>query len=174
MLCTRGADDTQTSLLTTHCTLLSQLEQPPMRKGVGVQGSTLRGPSQPEMRALLEMLLAPEEDSPVTAKVLATRIPDTGVTLLGHAVAWGYADALPPLLDAVRCDIPLVKAQISNTLCLHLQILWGTAAASGCRQPQQSCMCRMSLMAWQLASQLDAMKMLLAVLLNPHRHASGD
>ena len=25
----------------------------------------------------------------------------SGVTLLGQAVAWGYAKALPPLLDAV-------------------------------------------------------------------------
>ena len=62
----------------------------------------MRGPSQLEMRKLLEVLLAPEGDSPAAAKALAMHIPATGVTLLGHAVAWGYSDALPPLLDAVR------------------------------------------------------------------------
>ncbi len=62
------------------------------------------------MTAVLEILLIQErqliidaDDWPsVIAAALETRDPKSGVTLLGQAVAWGYKEAIPFILDAVR------------------------------------------------------------------------
>ena len=56
---------------------------------------------------MLELLLAPEEDSADMALALCCVDPQDGVTVLGHAVAWGYDDGLPPLLAATRCSHPM-------------------------------------------------------------------
>ena len=52
---------------------------------------------------MLELLLAPQEDDDDMAEALRTFHPTEGITVLGHAVAWGYDDSLPPLLAAARC-----------------------------------------------------------------------
>ncbi|CAL5221738.1 g3987 [Coccomyxa viridis] len=65
-----------------------------------------------DMTAVLEILLIQErqliidaDDWPsVIAAALETRDPKSGVTLLGQAVAWGYKEAIPFILDAVRYD----------------------------------------------------------------------
>ena len=56
---------------------------------------------QNENRAVLVLLLAPDEDCADMALALRCVTPG-GVTVLGHAVAWGYDEALPPLLAAAR------------------------------------------------------------------------
>ena len=71
---------------------------------MNVQMPDMRGPSPSDMETLLGVLLAPEEDSPATVQALLMWFHDTGRTLLGHAVAWGYSEALPPLLAAARCS----------------------------------------------------------------------
>ncbi len=58
------------------------------------------------MTTVLEILLAPERQladdwAAVVAAALETRDPKSGVTLMGQAVAWGYRDAIPSILDAV-------------------------------------------------------------------------
>ena len=51
---------------------------------------------------MLELLLAPEDDGEDMALALRCIIPKGGVTVLGQAMAWGYDEALPPLLAAAR------------------------------------------------------------------------
>ena len=53
------------------------------------------------VEAVLELLLAPEEDDEDMALALRC-VSRRGVTVLGQAVAWGYYEALPPLLAAAR------------------------------------------------------------------------
>ena len=60
------------------------------------------------MTTVLELLLAPERQladtddwAEVVAAALETRDPKSGVTLMGQAVAWGYKEAIPSILDAV-------------------------------------------------------------------------
>ncbi len=56
---------------------------------------------------LLDLLLNPGDGWPtgkyeLSAAALQMRNPKSGVTLLGQAVAWGYDEAIPPILTAVR------------------------------------------------------------------------
>ena len=62
---------------------------------------------QADMGFLLETFLNPggelsTEPYKLAAAVLQLRDPKTGVTVLGQAVAWGYDEAVPPILDTVR------------------------------------------------------------------------
>ena len=62
---------------------------------------------QNDMGAVLKVLLmvkkgvTPYQPEDVIA-ALQMQDPKSGVTLLGQAVAWGYDEAIPPILDAVR------------------------------------------------------------------------
>lgn len=51
------------------------------------------------------ILLRPPDDGLDMAAALQAADAKSGVTLLGQAVAWGYEQALPDLLDAIRCSI---------------------------------------------------------------------
>jgi len=64
---------------------------------------------QNDMRLVLETLLSPNKcRNAVQAyrdhiqSALSTPDPKSGVTLLGQAVAWGYDQALTPILHAIR------------------------------------------------------------------------
>ena len=70
---------------------------------------------------MLELLLAPEEDSADMALALCCVDPQDGVTVLGHAVAWGYDDGLPPLLAAARC--PHQPVLLNDEQIFHTQPL---------------------------------------------------
>ena len=66
--------------------------------------------AQNAMGTMLEILLSrgnqlhlnKEEGVETLAAALVMRDAKSGVTLLGQAVAWGYDEAIPPILDAVR------------------------------------------------------------------------
>ncbi len=62
------------------------------------------------MEAVLEILLEPErelhsyvnrDDWDKALDAAVEMRDDAGITLLGHAVAWGYEEAARPILDAV-------------------------------------------------------------------------
>ena len=53
------------------------------------------------VEAVLELLLPPSKDGEDMARALRC-VSRRGVTVLGQAVAWGYDEALPPLLAAAR------------------------------------------------------------------------
>ena len=53
------------------------------------------------IETVLELLLAPIRDGEDMALALRC-VSRRGVTVLGQAVAWGYDEALPPLLAAAR------------------------------------------------------------------------
>ena len=66
---------------------------------------------QNDMGAVLEILLIPIRATPAIEPLnccehiiaaLQMQDPKSGVTLLGQAVAWGYDEAIPPILGAVR------------------------------------------------------------------------
>ena len=70
---------------------------------------------------MLELLLAPEEDDEDMARALRIVHPLEGVTVLGHAVAWGYNDGLPPLLAAARClHQPTASQKCATITCTAL------------------------------------------------------
>ena len=97
--------------------------------------ANMRAPSPSDMKTLLGVLLAPEEDSPATAQALLKCFHDTGVTLLGHAVAWGYSEALPPLLAAAR------YSPTHPSDCTPLKLLYDALRAS--QLPALSASCRL-------------------------------
>ena len=57
---------------------------------------------QPEMKAVLEAILAPEEDTSDTAVALGKMRSESGHSLLGFAVSRGEEDAVSVILAAVR------------------------------------------------------------------------
>lgn len=56
---------------------------------------------QAAMVDVLYILLNPKLKYNMGVAEALQMVNNSGVTLLGQAVAWGYAKALPPLLDAV-------------------------------------------------------------------------
>ena len=56
---------------------------------------------QAAMAEVLQILLDAQPSCNVGIAEAMQMVNKSGVTLLGQAVAWGYAKALPPLLDAV-------------------------------------------------------------------------
>ena len=59
------------------------------------------------MGAVLEILLTVKKGAihyrrEDVVAALQMQDPKSGVTLLGQAVAWGYDEAMPSILDAVR------------------------------------------------------------------------
>ena len=62
------------------------------------------------MGVVLGILLNPQsepnvdsdEGNPMLAVALDLRDPKTGVTMLGQAVAWGYDEAVSPIMEALR------------------------------------------------------------------------